>query len=287
VEATINKRENEAASQHWGHLRLPPFPQVAVRVLQLINDEHVHLHHLCNLISSDPAFSSEVLTVANSLLYAPRFPASTIMQAVAVLGARHLQGMCLTVAARGYLGKSMNHPAIRDVWHHNLACAIIAGKLAAAGQRDKEIAYTFGILHDVGRFALSMIQPKEYASLLVTHHGTPDSILKSERELFGCDHCEAGHRLIAGWKLSHDFEAVAAEHHSPRQADGSWAMIELIKLSCKMADTAGFPSFKGCEVTPYPDLLNELPARERDLFHPEVETLAAEVAASIHAVESV
>jgi hypothetical protein len=34
-------------------------------------------------------------------------------------------------------------------------------------------------------------------------------------------------------------------------------------------------------------LLDELPARERRLFFPDLETLAAEVAKSIHAIESV
>jgi hypothetical protein len=54
-----------------------------------------------------------------------------------------------------------------------------------------------------------------------------------------------------------------------------------------MADSAGFPAFPGCEVTPYPDLLGELPARERGLFHPDLETLASTVATKIQAVESI
>jgi hypothetical protein len=54
-----------------------------------------------------------------------------------------------------------------------------------------------------------------------------------------------------------------------------------------MADTVGFPAFPGCEATVYPELLEELPARERRLFYSDVETLAAEVANSIHAIESV
>jgi hypothetical protein len=54
-----------------------------------------------------------------------------------------------------------------------------------------------------------------------------------------------------------------------------------------MADSAGFPAFAGCEATPYPELLDDLPARERRLFFSEHETLAAEIAKGIHAIESV
>jgi HD-like signal output (HDOD) protein len=147
----------------WAHLRLPPFPQVAVRVLQLASDENVQLHQLCDLISSDPAFASEVLTVANSLLYAPRYPSTSILQAVAVLGANTLQGMCVTVGVRAYLGKTMSHPAMRNLWRHNLGCAIVAQRLAAVGFIDKDTAFTAGILHDVGRMGLALIQPAAYA----------------------------------------------------------------------------------------------------------------------------
>jgi hypothetical protein len=54
-----------------------------------------------------------------------------------------------------------------------------------------------------------------------------------------------------------------------------------------MADAAGFPAFAGCEVTPYPELLDELPVRERSLFHATLEPLAFEIAKKINAVESV
>ncbi|MGB6743588.1 MAG: HDOD domain-containing protein [Terracidiphilus sp.] len=285
--AHTEKPGGKVANLPWAHLRLPPFPQVAVRVLQLVSKENVQLHQLSELISSDPAFASEVLNVANSLLYAPRYPASSILQAIAVLGANTLEGVCITVGVRAYLGKSMNHPAMRRLWHHNLASAIIAQRLASGGFIDKDLAYTCGILHDIGRIALAVIQPKDYAALLETHQGSALSILEGERELFGCDHCEAGQRLVASWKLPADFDAAAFDHHSARQADGAWGLAELVKVSCKMADAAGFAAFAGCETVPYPELLEQLPQRERRLFYPDLERLAFEVAAGIHAVESV
>jgi HD-like signal output (HDOD) protein len=285
--ARTEKPGGKVANLPWAHLRLPPFPQVAVRVLQLVSKENVQLHQLSELISSDPAFASEVLNVANSLLYAPRYPASSILQAIAVLGANTLEGVCITVGVRAYMGKSMSNPALRRLWHHNLASAIIAQRLASGGFIDKDLAYTCGILHDIGRIALAVIQPKDYAALLETHQGSAVSILEGERELFGCDHCEAGQRLVAGWKLPADFDTAVFDHHSARQADGGWGLAELVKASCKMADAAGFAAFAGCETVPYSELLEQLPQRERRLFYPDLERLAFEVAAGIHAVESV
>ena len=280
------KLGNKTPAPSWAYLRLPPFPQVALQLLQMANNENVQLHQLSNLISSDPAFASEVLTIANSLLYAPRFPASSVLQAIAVLGANNLQGLCLTVGVRAFMGKTLKQPAMRAIWRHNLACALIADQLASVGFMDRDIAYTSGVMHDIGRLALAVIRPKEYSLLLGSHSGPPASILEAEREIFGWDHCEAGRQLIIDWKLPAEFEAIVAEHHTPRQKDGSWNMADLINVSCRMADTAGFAVSAGCEATPFPDLLDELPARERRLFHATVETLTFEISRKIDAVET-
>ena len=53
-----------------------------------------------------------------------------------------------------------------------------------------------------------------------------------------------------------------------------------------MADTAGFPAFPGCEATPYEELLEEVPARERRTFHTELESLVEEIGKKVIAVES-
>lgn len=271
----------------WAYLRLPPFPQVAVRVLQLAKNENVQLHQLCDLISSDPAFASEVLTVSNSLLYAPRYPSTTILQAVAVLGANTLQGMCVTVGVRAYLGKAMSYPAMRNLWRHNLACAMIASRIARSGSIDKDTAYTAGILHDVGRMALAVIQPKGYAALLERHRGPAASMLEAERELFGWDHCEVGRQLIGNWKLPAAFETAVAHHHADRQRDLAWNMSELVKVSCAMASTIGFAAFSGCESASYAELLEQLPAAERNSVYPDAETLKSDIAGSIQAIEAV
>jgi putative nucleotidyltransferase with HDIG domain len=281
----MDDRHAQAAAMPWAYLRPPPFPQVAVRVLQLARDES--MHQLCDLISSDPAFASEVLSVANSLLYAPRYPSTSILQAVAVLGANTLQGMCVAVGVRAYMGKTMSYPAMRDLWRHNLTCAIVARRLAAPGSIDKDTAFTAGILHDVGRMALALIHPAAYAALLEKHQGAPRTLFAAERELFGLDHCETGRQLVGDWKLPKEFESVVAQHHEARRTDGAWDVTELVKVSCAMASSIGFAAFPGCETTPFNHLLEALPARERRLFRGDAETLKKEVAESIRAIESV
>jgi HD-like signal output (HDOD) protein len=269
----------------WAHLRIPPFPQIAIRVLQMANNPDVSMRKLSDLISTDPAFSSEVLTIVNSPLYATRSPSNSVLHTIAVLGTDSLKGICLTVGVRAYLGKSLRQESLRAIWRHSLACGLIAQQLAAAGSMSKDASYTAGVMHDIGRLALAVIRPKEYAALIMAHSGSPSSMLKCERDLFGFDHCEAGRHLIADWKLPAEFEAVVSDHHCTRQKEGPWRLPDLIKMSCRMADTIGFSTFPGCEVTPYADLLGEMPERERATFHADMESLAFEVSSKINALE--
>jgi HD-like signal output (HDOD) protein len=280
------KQKGAAGIQSWACFRLRPFPQIALRVVHLAHREDVPLHILGGLISSDLAFAGEVLTVANSPLFAPRTPAVSVLQAVTRLGTRNVQGLCLTVAVRTYMGQALNQPALRTLWRHNLACAVIAERLAAPGELDKDIAFTSGIMHDIGRLALASIFPRDYSALLAAHRGTAASILDREREQFGYDHCETGRRLIAEWRLPPSFEPVVAGHHAPRQPDEPWGMTGLIRLACRMADAAGFAAFAGCEVTPYAELMAEIPAEERGFFPEDASALSAAVGSRIESAES-
>lgn len=271
----------------WAHLRLPPFPQVATRVLQLVNRENMQLHQLAELISSDPAFASEVLTVANSPLYATRYTASSIMQAVAILGGNALQGMCITVGVRAYLGKSMNQPAMRTLWRHNLACAVVAQLIARSGACDKDTAYTAGILHDIGRAALSLVMPREYSELLTHHQGTNVSLLEGERNLFGLDHCEAGLQLIQDWKLPEAYEQVVACHHEAIVPAEKLSITELIKISCAIADAVGFPSFAGCVSPTYEELRGLLSESAKEKLDEDPTKLSEQITEAIKHIESV
>ncbi len=255
--------------------------------MKLVNKEETPFNEISPLIYSDPAFAIEVLRISNSLWYAPRVPAVSIFQAVSRIGARNLQGLCLTVAMRSFLGDAMSRPVMRDMWRHNLGCAFIAEELAAYAGLDKDVAFTGGVLHDVGRLALAVLQPKEYVHMLGTHKGNAADILNAERETFGFDHCEVGARLVSEWNLPPVFEAIVADHHSPRTCCHGWDVSDVVRLSCRMADAVGFPAFQGLETEEYGKLLEELPALDEVGSYPEQEALMTEVRAKIEAVEAI
>jgi HD-like signal output (HDOD) protein len=244
------------------------------------------MRRLSDLICADPALSCEVLIIANSALLAQRHRVTSILQAIVLLGTNTLKGVCLTVAVRAYLGNSLSYPSLRAIWRHSLASALIAEQLAGAASLDRGTAYTGGVMHEIGRFALAVLRPKEYAALLERHSGTAASILEREHQIFGFDSYEAGEYLITEWNLPTQFLAMLHPPNCIRHNGDPWQMHDVVRMSCLLADAASFTLFPGCEVTAYADLLESIPVRERSLLNTDVTRLAFDIGSRIKAIES-
>jgi HD-like signal output (HDOD) protein len=151
---------------------------------------------------------------------------------------------------------------------------------------EPEVAYTAGLIHDIGRLALVMTYPKEYSDFLTSTETKPCDAIERERELFGIDHCEAGGQLVTHWKLPKMFLAVTSQHHDAAEADEP-ALLSIVRHSCMFADALGFNVLHTPHPRNYREILNELPERERDRFPIEPTEFAHEIATKINAIESV
>ena len=95
----------------WALEHLPPFSPVAMRLVQLLYRENVHIRDVGEFISAEPVFSARVLQIANSPLFALARQVRTISHAVVVIGLERVKG---TVNVR--LDKLDRRPgALREV----------------------------------------------------------------------------------------------------------------------------------------------------------------------------
>jgi HD-like signal output (HDOD) protein len=264
---------------------VPPFHAVAIKSLQFISHESGQLRALSELIATDAALSGEILRVVNSPLLSMRKEISSILEAIVLLGIEHVKGIVMTIATRSYLGDSLEIPAIKACWRHSLACAILAKNLAPSNFIEPEVAYTAGLIHDIGRLALVASYPKEYADFLTSAETEPYDAIEREREVFGIDHCEAGGQLVAYWKLPKMFLAVTSQHHDAAEADEP-GLLSAVRHSCMLADALGFNVVHTLHPRNYNEILKELPERERDKFPIEPTEAVHDIASRINAIES-
>jgi len=261
---------------------LPPFPVVAIKALQLVSNEKAPLRELGELIGTDAALSGEILRIANSALYGLRTEVESALTAMVLLGLDRVKSVVVTSALRHYIGRSLGAPWMRICWRHSLATALLAKELAKASQTSEDIAYTAGILHDVGRLALAMAYPTRYSEFIMNPEPTSLEILEAERELFGIDHCEAGETLMSRWNIPKNLVLVASEHHDlPRGNDPG--VLTIVRHGCRLADVLGFEVVRGARRPTYEDVLAEMPATSR--LPRDQQDLAFLIASKINSIE--
>jgi putative nucleotidyltransferase with HDIG domain len=282
----VMSRAVQTAEMPLALVDVPPFPAVALRALQLVSKEEGRLRDLNDLISSDQAIAAQLLRLTNSPLYGIRVEITSTLQATMLLGFERVKGLLLTIGIKSYLRDTLQLPALAACWRHSLACALVTEELAKLSLADKEVAYTAGLVHDLGRLALAIVHCNSYGEFVKSSEGSPCDVLVRERELFGIDHCEAGRALMTSWNLPQELIAVAAHHHGPRNGS-KFDTLAAVRFSCMMSDTLGFHVARSIHTRTYQELLEELPAAERKQFPAEAEELASRIAGKIKSIEFV
>jgi putative nucleotidyltransferase with HDIG domain len=277
-------KAEEPMELRWDPDSLPPFPASALKALNLMSGTDTSLLELCNLIRSDPAFSTAVLRIANSPVVAFSKNITSVLQASMLLGFRRLKSVAITVGLKKYLEGSFT-PVVQSCWRHSVACAMIAERSAKWTSLDEDFAYTAGILHDIGRVALATVMPRSYAGVIDRGADQSQDLLQVEQELCGIDHCQAGRSLVTAWNLPEAFLEITSRHHDPETyARGA---VSLVRPSCMLADALGFAVVKYRSPRSYAEVLAEFPEPARNHFPADAKKLASQIANEINVIESV
>lgn len=261
---------------------LRPFPLVARRLLEVIDEEGMHLRELSRLLTRDAAFSGQVLQVANSALLGLRYEVTSIQRALSALGLQRLRALVVTVAMKNYMGRG-GTAAFGGCWRHNLGTALWCEVLADCCNVEKAVGYTGGLLHDIGRLALLMLFPKDYALLTRNSAGKTADNLEAERRFCDVDHCQMGYYLAESWNFPTGLCNVIAHHHDTPGPETPRLQL-LVQTACIAANMSGFHAAgKGCAWDPgrMTDLLP--PANARLL--PSGEVMRKRVASAFNEIE--
>jgi HD-like signal output (HDOD) protein len=237
---------------------IPAFPPIVLRTLDLLSQDTPDVSELVREISSDATLSAQLLKLANSPLFGFMAQIGTVHHAVVALGLIRVRSLVLAVATTNYMRKALGTEAMNKCWRHTLASAILCRELARAAGMLGDRAYSFGLLHDIGRLGLLVGYPEAYNQALRTADRDAVSLLDQEKKRFGMDHCEAGRLLVEQWKLPHEFCVIAGRHHDP--SDGApFDFLALVSLACQLADTLGYSVVTPLKPLPFDELRQMLP----------------------------
>lgn len=251
---------------------MPPLPDVAHRVLQIVNDPEYSLDSLVQVVRVDPALTSRILTLCNSSLHGLSREITTVSEAVAYLGTRNLVKLVLVTCTVAY-HRGAQHDGYggpRELWRHSLACAHACQITAEfCGYDQPGTAFTAGILHNIGKIAVVQIAGGAAAAPDPTRSGAapaPTQHLELERQWLGIDHAAASGIVAECWGLPADLRRAVRNHHDGNLIRKDGELTALLHVADTLVLGMGignpFPSI-GQQVLP--EALDRLHLADSDL----------------------
>lgn len=207
---------------------LPPLSHTVMLLVNEISQVNHSVNDIKELVENDPLLAGKLLKLVNSAAYARRVPAETIDDAVRYVGDMPILALAMQGGGKSiYSGELLGYEAARGaLWEHSLRVAIAAKHLAVYSKQEisKGVAYSAGILHDIGKVILSAyLKPEDIHVFL-----EKDNFLQAEKEAVGIDHCEVGLKLAERWKFPESIKQVIAYHHDPDSASDEYRSLAYI-----------------------------------------------------------
>ena len=184
----------------------------AVRVLMLVDDPNVTIHKVGEAIETDPAFTAQIMRLANSAYYGLSGRVGNINFAVTIIGFAAVRSLA-AMAAAGVTASGVKTPA--EFWAHAASTAAGASAVASRFGIPTADCFAAGLLHDVGMVFLQQIDPDRHNALLVEHGSHGAGLVEAERRVFGMSHAEAAAHVLRTWKFPQRFVDAVAGHHDP------------------------------------------------------------------------
>lgn len=197
---------------------LPTLPAVVMELLNNLDQEDADISVLAKKVTQDLALTAKTLRYANSPFYSTLIKVSTIQQAIALMGVETVKQMVLSAALSGCFPenncKGFDHKAF---WRHSNAVAYVSKLIARRMNFNEDVAFTSGLLHDIGLLALVTLYPKEFEEVIAYRKTGLSTQFEAERKILGIDHAAVGEALAIEWNFSDVMKNAISGHHQPEQ----------------------------------------------------------------------
>lgn len=246
--------------------QLPALHPVVVKLLESFDRAGVDTQSLVHEIAQDQALVTRVLRLANSSFYGLPSHVDSLKDAMMILGFRTVRAVAVAVSLTDCFS-SRKVPGFDSnaFWRHSAAVGMAAREIAAIVKRPTDVAFTAGIIHDIGVIALLWLHPSEMAAVTAAcrDNGVPLDV--AEREIFGVDHCAVGAALARNWGLPLALVESIASHEQPASAEAG-SLADIVHVANTIVHNYGLPENEAVAVSTVSDLaMNRLGLGNADL----------------------
>lgn len=214
---------------------IKPIPQIVLKLLRMIHNDMTSLEDVAREIRQDQVISARVIQLCNSALFRRKMNPDSIDRAVILMGEKRFLQLVLSASFEStFFQYSQGYSLCRGgLYNHSLGMAVACERIAMrAGCRvSPAVAYTAGLLHDIGKVVLDQYVadaiPFFYRRLMQDEK----ELIAVEKERFDTTHPEIGKTLAVLWHLPDVLHTPIACHHEPEKANENKELTHLVFLA--------------------------------------------------------
>jgi putative nucleotidyltransferase with HDIG domain len=211
-----------------------PIPQVALKIIRMINESGHGLREIAEEVRTDQVLSAKALRLCNSAFIGLRKKVDSIDQALIMIGEKQILRVVVSIAIESFFSNSRRGYSLckGGLYYHALGVAIITEMLANfSGKTTASIAYTAGLLHDIGKVVLDQYMAPGFPFFYRRIHSDGVTLTDVEHEMLGLDHTEAGRKLAERWSLPKNLIDTISHHHKPEHGAPGSDLTHLVYLA--------------------------------------------------------
>lgn len=160
------------------------------------------------------------------------------------LGLIAVKNIILISVSRGILQAPMDAYKMetKGLWKHCLLVAEISNKIAELKKTktSPDIAFTAGLLHDVGKVVMTRFFAKVYRHIVNEMEQSPENSFSSlEKKYLGYDHNELGGKLLSIWNFPEELTETTAYVNTPEKAKINPELCSTVHVANSLALSSG------------------------------------------------
>lgn len=211
--------------------KIPSLPRVVTKILNMIDQGDFNVGDLGKVISQDPGIAARTLHIANSPFYGVPGEVGSINEACVLLGVHTIRSIVL---ANGIINAfpidNVGKFDRFEFWRHAAGTGVASRVLAKHHGYDEWLAFTAGLLHDIGKLVQDVYFHEVFEQVLQYREAEDCLLREAEISLLGFDHTLIGAKLARYWDLPRELELAVARHHCPDEEPAS-CIIDLVHLA--------------------------------------------------------
>lgn len=212
---------------------IQPIPQVALKILKIANEGVYSTKVIAKEVKKDQVITAKLIKLCNSSFFSMKREIDSLDDALAIIGLDTLIKLVIADSVNKFYNQSGSGYSLcmGGLFHHAVGTSVIAEGLAKkTGTVSPGVAYTAGLLHDLGLVVLDQFynnaKPFFYREL-----EKKDAICEVENKVFGINHVETGKRIAGKWNFPEPLVDAITYHHTPEKALKNKELVYMIYIA--------------------------------------------------------